>query len=135
MKLTKTQLREIIRGELRESFSLSWFKSKSDKSKYTLKSGQEIVVKVLEKWSTIDYTSITVVATLDGKQIGYAHFNSDETNVKKKISATDTTVESKFRRLGVSSAMYDFVKSLGYTIVPSRDQTPDGSKFSKKYHR
>ena len=77
-----------------------------------------------------DYISLRIYASLEGKTIGGANFETapgaKEATV---ISSTDTYVYDPHKRKGVASAMYRFAEELGYTVIPSNEQTPDGELF------
>jgi GNAT superfamily N-acetyltransferase len=80
---------------------------------------------------------VTVVATDDkGKQIGIAELEYHLPGVpeyEKTIQATRLFVEPKYQRQGIAQAMYDLLKSRGYKIFRSGDQSFDGAKFWNKH--
>jgi GNAT superfamily N-acetyltransferase len=78
---------------------------------------------------------VKVVATDDkGKQIGVAEleYYLPGPEYEKTIQARRLFVEPKYQRQGIAQAMYDLLKSRGYTIIRSGDQTFDGGKFWDK---
>jgi len=103
--------------------------SKNQTKKYTLKSGETITLKVDKFMRSYGSLNITAFDDDDNK-IGAAYFTSDETNNSKILSASDTSVKPKWRRKGVGTAIYDFAKTLKYKIIPSKEQTLDGKKFT-----
>jgi len=113
------------------------FWSKKPKTGYSenfkLKSGETITIEIKNLDTYPDFTALTIVAIYNGKQIGGAHFNSDEINGPKKLTSTDTYVNDAFQRKGVASKIYNFAQSLGYQILPSSDQTPKGKEFFKAW--
>ena len=70
----------------------------------------------------------TVYASSDGRRLGYAEFDR-EGNV---LVPYDLAVNDKYRGQGIAAVMYDYVKSLGFTIQASADQTDDGKYFWRK---
>lgn len=78
---------------------------------------------------SIDGATIDI-RTLDpeGKQAAYVVFDRDG----KNLIPDDLAVDEEYRGQGIAKKMYDYVKSLGFTIRASDDQTTAGSKFWKK---
>jgi GNAT superfamily N-acetyltransferase len=68
--------------------------------------------------------------TPDGQKLGFVEFSFD---TEGTIRAEELEVFEKYRGQGIGKAMYDYVKSLGYKIARSSEQTPDGAKFWDKY--
>ena len=111
---------------------LSWFKPKNNNNHIKLKTGETIKLEVKDVMKHSNYTSLSVIAyDNSGSKIGQAYFNSDETNNKNKLTSTDTSVKPAWQRKGVATAMYQYVKDLGYEVLPSSNQTPTGAKFFK----
>ena len=73
---------------------------------------------------------ISVKATSDGKNLGHAEFFFDE---QGRLDPQSVWVDDRFQRQGIAGDMYDHVKSLGYTIVRSWDQTDAGKGFWDKH--
>lgn len=118
-------IREVVRGNM--TFR-NW--SDSLNKKYKLKTG-EIITLDIDKSEYANYTSLNVIAyDSNNNKIGGAHFNSDETNDKNKLTSSDTYVKKDFRRKGVASIMYQYVKDLGYNIISSSNQSPEGKRFT-----
>jgi uncharacterized Zn-finger protein len=111
---------------------ISWFKRKTNNNHITLKTGEIIRLEVKDVTKHSNYTSLPVIAYDDsGSKIGQVYFNSDETNNKNKLTSSDTSVKPNWQRKGVATAMYQYVKDLGYEVLPSSNQTPDGEEFFK----
>ena len=111
---------------------LSWFGKKNKKNFVKLKTGESIQLEVKDVLKSSNYTSLSVIAyDNSGEKIGQVYFNSDETNNRKKLTSSDTSVKPKWQRKGVATAMYQYVKDLGYEVLPSSNQTPHGKKFFK----
>ncbi len=111
---------------------ISWFKQKTNNNHITLKTGEIIRLEVKDVIKHSNYTSLSVIAYDDsGSKIGQVYFNSDETNNKNKLTSSDTSVKPNWQRKGVATAIYQYVKNLGYQILPSPNQTPDGYEFFK----
>jgi GNAT superfamily N-acetyltransferase len=64
-------------------------------------------------------------ATSHGRRLGYAEFDRDG-NV---LVPYDLAVSDEYRGQGIAAVIYDYVKSLGFTIKASPDQTDDGKYF------
>lgn len=69
---------------------------------------------------------ISVHATLDGKFVGEGKFDIDGGFFR------NIEILPEYRRMGVASAIYDYVESLGHSIQPSPLLTADGAAFWKK---
>ena len=111
---------------------LSWFKPKTNNNRIKLKTGETIRLEVKDVREYTDYTSLAVIAyDNSGSKVGQASFNSDETNNKNKLTSSDTSVKPNWQRKGVATVMYQYVKDLGYEVLPSSNQTPDGVEFFK----
>ena len=111
---------------------LSWFKPKTNNNRIKLKTGETIRLEVKGVIKHSNYTSLSVIAyDNSGSKIGQAYFNSDETNNKNKLTSSDTSVKPDWQRKGVATVMYQYVKDLGYEVLPSSNQTPDGVEFFK----
>ena len=113
-----------------DSLDENIFKKSLDQTKkYTLKTGETITLKV-DKFM-LSYGSLNITAfDKDDNKIGAAYFTSDETNNPKILSSSDTSVKPNWWRKGVGTVMYDFAKTFKYKIIPSKEQTPDGKKFT-----
>lgn len=70
----------------------------------------------------------SVYASSDGRRLGYAEFDRDD-NV---LVPYDLAVDDKYRGQGIAAVMYDYVKSLGFTIKASAEQTDAGKYFWSK---
>lgn len=70
----------------------------------------------------------SVYATSNGRRLGYAEFDRDG----QVLVPYDLAVDDKYRGQGIAAVMYDYVKSLGFTIKASADQTDAGKQFWKK---
>ena len=109
----------------------SWFKQKNN-NRVKLKTGETISLEVKDVIKSSNYTSLSIIAYSDsGSKIGQVYFNSDETNNKNKLTSSDTSVKPEWQRKGVATAIYQYVKDLGYEVLPSSDQTPEGVEFFK----
>ena len=72
---------------------------------------------------------IFVQATASGKELGYVLFVKEGEFLVPK----DLEVNERFRGQGVAQTMYDYVKSKGYRIRRSPDQTDAGAAFWDKH--
>jgi len=72
---------------------------------------------------------IMVQASAGGKQLGSVLF----VEYDGYLMPQDLEVDERFRGQGIAQAMYDYVKSLGYRIRRSGQQTDAGSGFWRKH--
>jgi len=63
-------------------------------------------------------------------EIGHVTFNIGDNN---ELDPQDLFVKEKYRNQGVARTMYDFVKTHGYKIQRSWDQTDAGAGFWNKH--
>lgn len=75
-----------------------------------------------------DGANVTAYATSNGKRLGYVVFDRDS----DVLVPYDLAVEEKYRGQGIAAVMYDYVKSLGFKIKASADQTDSGKYFWQK---
>jgi hypothetical protein len=68
--------------------------------------------------------ALQIKAFVQGKKAGEAYF--EKASHGPSLVSQDTTVYEPFRRKGVATAMYQYARSLGNSLVPSTDLTPDG---------
>lgn len=66
----------------------------------------------------------------DGEELGHVFFKIWEGN---RLSPLELEVYAKYRSQGIAKAMYDFIKSQGYTVRRSAHQTDDGAGFWDKH--
>jgi pyrimidine deaminase RibD-like protein/predicted GNAT family acetyltransferase len=74
-----------------------------------------------------------VLTALDptwGKELGYVVFADMDNN---ELDPRDLYVDERYRGQGIAKIMYDYAKSLGYTIHRSPDQTDAGRGFWDKH--
>lgn len=76
----------------------------------------------------IDGAEVSIRPIVDGYQAGYAVFDRDGST----LVPFDLAIDEKFRGRGIAKIIYDYVKSLGFTIRRSSDQTKAGKHFWDK---
>jgi GNAT superfamily N-acetyltransferase len=81
-----------------------------------IKQDHELTVDALDDWGN--------------KVLGHVKFNIGD---GKELDPQDLHVDDKYQGQGIARVMYDYVKSLGYTIVRSYDQTDAGKGFWDKH--
>jgi GNAT superfamily N-acetyltransferase/ribosomal protein S18 acetylase RimI-like enzyme len=81
-----------------------------------IKQGHELVVDALDDWGN--------------KVLGHVKFNIGD---GQELDPQDLEVDERYQGQGIARVMYDYVKSLGYTIVRSPDQTDAGAGFWNKH--
>lgn len=69
-----------------------------------------------------------IEASVDGRPLGSADFDRDE----GILVADQLEVDERYRGQGIAKTMYDYVKSLGYTIERSDNLTDAGRAFWRK---
>ena len=77
-----------------------------------------------------DADGVAIKATAGGKQLGHAEFFFDE---QGNLDPQTVWVDERYHGQGIARDMYDHLKSLGYTIVRSWDQTDAGRGFWDKH--
>ena len=80
-----------------------------------IKNGQ-LIVRALDDWGT--------------NELGHVVFNIGD---QDELDPQDLEVDDRYQRQGVAKIMYDYVKTLGYEIHRSWDQTPAGAGFWNKH--
>ena len=81
-----------------------------------IKQDHELTVDALDDWGN--------------KVLGHVKFNIGD---GKELDPQDLRVDDKYQGQGIARVMYDYVKSLGYTINRSWDQTAAGAGFWNKH--
>ena len=81
-----------------------------------IKQGHELTVDALDDWGN--------------KVLGHVKFNIGD---GQELDPQDLRVDDKYQGQGIARVMYDYVKSLGYTINRSWDQTDAGAGFWNKH--
>jgi GNAT superfamily N-acetyltransferase len=74
-------------------------------------------------------TVVQVTATSHGKELGHVLFSIDGDTLLPQ----DLEVDERYRGQGIAKIMYDYVKSLGYQIRRSGQQTDAGAGFWSKH--
>lgn len=113
-------------------------KSKLEGKKFTSKKGNEYDIEIFDGANGVidnfkdrknkDRLSLSA-RDKNGKQIGIAVFWKDTDG---KYFANITDVKENNRREGIATALYEYAKSTGIEIKPSKTQTEMGAEFSKK---
>ena len=80
------------------------------------KRGHELMVDALDDWGN--------------KVLGHVKFNIGD---GQELDPQDLRVNDRYQGQGIARVMYDYVKSLGYTINRSYDQTDAGAGFWDKH--
>ena len=77
-----------------------------------------------------DSDGVAIKATAGGKQLGHAEFFFDN---EGNLDPQTVWVDERYHGQGIARDMYDHLKSLGYTIIRSWDQTDAGRGFWNKH--
>lgn len=77
----------------------------------------------------VDGANVDIRALASGKQVGYVVFDRDGNT----LVPDDLAVDERFQGQGIAKTMYDYVKSLGFKIEASPDQTEAGKGFWEKH--
>lgn len=80
-----------------------------------IKNGQ-LIVRALDDWGT--------------NELGHVVFNIGD---QDELDPQDLEVDDRYQGQGIAKTMYDYVKTLGYEIHKSYDQTPAGAGFWNKH--
>jgi GNAT superfamily N-acetyltransferase len=80
-----------------------------------IKNGQ-LIVRALDDWGT--------------NELGHVVFNIGD---QDELDPQDLEVDERYQGQGIARTMYDYVKTLGYEIHRSWDQTPAGAGFWNKH--
>ena len=80
-----------------------------------------------------DNQTIYVTATSNGRELGHVLFTIDYDSQGMVLNPQDLEVEERFRGQGIAQTMYDYVKSKGYRIRRSGQQTDAGAAFWDKH--
>ena len=80
------------------------------------KNDHELMVDALNEWKN--------------KVLGHVKFNIGD---GRELDPQDLRVDDRYQGQGIARVMYDYVKSLGYKIVRSPDQTDAGAGFWNKH--
>ena len=76
-----------------------------------------------------DEDEVFVKASAGGRELGHVLFVNDG----EYLIPQDLEVEERFRGQGIAQTMYDFVKTKGYKIRRSGQQTDAGAGFWNKH--
>ena len=80
-----------------------------------------------------DNQLIHVRAMSGGRELGHVLFTQDYDSQGLVLNPQDLEVDERFRGQGIAAAMYDYVKSQGYRIRRSGQQTDAGAGFWAKH--
>ena len=80
-----------------------------------------------------DNQLIHVRAMSGGRELGHVLFTQDYDSQGLVLNPQDLEVDERYRGQGIAAAMYDYVKSLGYKIRRSGQQTDAGAGFWAKH--
>jgi GNAT superfamily N-acetyltransferase len=80
-----------------------------------------------------DNQVIVVRAQSNGRELGQVLFTMDYDSQGLILNPQDLEVDERYRGQGIAQTMYDFVKSKGYRIRRSGQQTDAGAGFWDKY--
>jgi GNAT superfamily N-acetyltransferase len=106
-----------------------------DGATYTLTRTQQDVAEDAENFNGIDISievqgdEVMVRATAGGRELGHVLFVEED----EYLMPQDLEVEERFQGQGIAAAMYDYVKSKGYKIRRSGQQTDAGAGFWGKH--
>ena len=81
----------------------------------------------------VDNQSILVRATAGGRELGHVLFTLDYDSQGLVLNPQDLEVDERYRGQGIARTMYDYVKSRGYRIRRSGQQTDAGAGFWGKH--
>jgi GNAT superfamily N-acetyltransferase len=80
-----------------------------------------------------DNQVVFVKATSNGKELGHVLFTMSYDGQGLILNPQDLEVDERYRGQGIAKIMYDFVKSKGYRIRRSGQQTDAGAAFWQRH--
>jgi len=80
-----------------------------------------------------DDDEVFVKASAGSRELGHVLFTIDYDSQGMVLNPQDLEVEEKYRGQGIAETMYDYVKSKGYRIRRSGQQTDAGAAFWNKH--
>jgi GNAT superfamily N-acetyltransferase len=80
-----------------------------------------------------DNQTIYVRAFANGRELGHVLFTIDYDGQGMILKPQDLEVDERFQGQGIAATMYDYVKSKGYKIRRSGQQTDAGAGFWNKH--
>jgi GNAT superfamily N-acetyltransferase len=80
-----------------------------------------------------DNQVVFVKATSNGRELGHVLFTMSYDGQGLILNPQDLEVDERYRGQGIAQTMYDFVKSKGYRIRRSGQQTDAGAAFWQKH--
>jgi GNAT superfamily N-acetyltransferase len=80
-----------------------------------------------------DNQTIYVQASANGRELGHVLFTMSYDGQGLILNPQDLEVDERYRGQGIAQTMYDFVKSKGYRIRRSGQQTDAGEAFWQKH--
>lgn len=81
---------------------------------------------VVLRYAASDDALVVKAYTKDMSPIGFVKFYKEN---DKDLDPQNLWVNDDYRSKGVASTMYDYLKSEGYRIIRSQDQTSAGKRF------
>jgi GNAT superfamily N-acetyltransferase len=97
-------------------------------SKQGVAEGTDVDVGGIRLNVVADGAEVIIRPAVDGYQAGYAVFDRDGST----LVPADLAIDEEFRGRGIAKIIYDYVKSLGFAIRRSSDQTRAGKHFWDK---
>ena len=80
-----------------------------------------------------DNQTVYVTASRGGKELGHVLFTMSYDGQGLILNPQDLEVDPRFQGQGIAAVMYDYVKSRGYRIRRSGQQTDAGAAFWQKH--
>jgi GNAT superfamily N-acetyltransferase len=80
-----------------------------------------------------DNQVVFVKATANGRELGHVLFTMSYDGQGLILNPQDLEVDERYRGQGIAQTMYDFVKSKGYRIRRSGQQTDAGAAFWQRH--
>ena len=81
----------------------------------------------------LENQTMYVQATSGGKELGHVLFTMEYDSQGLVLNPQDLEVDERYRGQGIAAIMYDYVKSQGYRIRRSGQQTDAGQAFWQKH--
>ena len=125
-KLTKFYRGHGFKPTVKGGKAMQW-EPISERKKYPLEDFEGLKFRIVADSGQL---FVNALDSTGNNELGHVTFNIDDSN---GVDPQDLFIKDKFRGQGIAKIMYDFVKSKGYKIQRSWDQTDAGAGFWNKH--
>jgi len=125
-KLTKFYRGQGFKPTVKGGKAMQW-EPISERKQYPLEDFEGLKFRIVADSGQL---FVNALDSTGNNELGHVTFNIDDSN---GVDPQDLFIKDKFRGQGIAKIMYDFVKSKGYKIQRSWDQTDAGAGFWNKH--